>query len=78
LSGWPSETDSEVNRWLDIGFISFRSDREIKEVGHDTTPRLILQRQALTWLAGLSAGSAVWKAVQRPAAAMNRHLRNDN
>src|SRR5690606_37190741 len=34
LSGWPSETDSEVNRVLDIGLISFDSDGEMG--AHDT------------------------------------------
>src|SRR5690554_1454875 len=34
LSGWPSETDSEVNRVLDIGLISLDSDGEMG--AHDT------------------------------------------
>src|SRR5690606_29717846 len=34
LSGWPSETDSEVNRVLDIGLISLDSDGKMG--AHDT------------------------------------------
>src|SRR5690606_13178905 len=66
LSGWPSETDSEVKRVLDIGLISLDSDG--KMAANDTRPKRTLHCAGDGGGQGLSAPARAWGRCHRPAA----------